>query len=105
MRTTQQFSVTLPSEMAQMVKSKVSSGEYASDSEVARGGLRALQSRGKALESWLLREVVPANDALKADPSRGQVRCRRAGVTRRGAYVGRERHLGVPHRTIFSAGS
>jgi antitoxin ParD1/3/4 len=72
MRSTQQFSVTLPNEMAQMVKAKVLSGEYASESEVVRDGLRALQSRDKALESWLLREVVPAYDAMKADPSRGR---------------------------------
>jgi antitoxin ParD1/3/4 len=72
MRSTQQFSVTLPTEMAQMVKAKVSSGEYASESEVVRDGLRALQSRDKALESWLLREVVPAYDAMKADPLRGR---------------------------------
>ena len=69
MRTTQQFSVTLPNEMAQMVKAKVSSGEYASESEVVRDGLRALQSRDKALESWLLRDVVPAYDAMKAYPA------------------------------------
>ena len=56
MRSTQQLSVTLPNEMAQMVKSKVSSGEYASDSEVIRDGLRALQARDKALESWLRTE-------------------------------------------------
>ena len=72
MRTTQQLSVTLPNEMAQMVKSKVSSGEYASESEVVRDGLRALQSRDKALENWLLSEVVPSYDALKADPTRGR---------------------------------
>ncbi|WP_374200825.1 type II toxin-antitoxin system ParD family antitoxin [Inquilinus sp. Marseille-Q2685] len=34
MRTTQQFSVTLPNEMADMVRAKVASGEYASESEV-----------------------------------------------------------------------
>lgn len=70
MRTTQQFSVTLPNEMAQMVKSKVSSGEYASESEVIRDGLRALQARDKALESWLNTEGVAAYDKLKADPDR-----------------------------------
>jgi hypothetical protein len=32
-RSTQQFSVTLPNEMAQMVKAKVSSGEYASEAK------------------------------------------------------------------------
>jgi putative addiction module CopG family antidote len=72
MRSTQQFSVTLPNEMAQMVKAKVSSGEYASESEVIRDGLRALQARDKAVENWLRHEVVPAYDAMKADPSRGR---------------------------------
>ncbi|ASJ62531.1 type II toxin-antitoxin system ParD family antitoxin [Sinorhizobium meliloti] len=70
MRSTQQFSVTLPNEMAQMVKTKVSSGEYASESEVIRDGLRALQARDKALESWLRTEGVAAYDKLKAKPSR-----------------------------------
>ncbi len=32
MRSTQQLSVTLPTEMAQMVKAKVASGDYASES-------------------------------------------------------------------------
>lgn len=72
MRSTQQFSVTLPNEMAQMVKIKVSSGEYASESEVIRDGLRALQARDKAMEYWLRQEVAPAYDAMKADPTRGR---------------------------------
>ena len=70
MRSTQQFSVTLPNEMAQMVKTKVSSGEYASESEVIRDGLRALQARDRALDTWLRTEVAAAYDKLKADPSR-----------------------------------
>ena len=72
MRTTQQFSVTLPIEMAQMVRKKVSSGEYASESEVMRDGLRALEARDRAVESWLQRDVAPAFDAMKADPARGR---------------------------------
>jgi len=71
MRSTQQFSVTLPNDMAQMVRTKVASGEYASESEVIRDGLRALQARDKALEHWLRTEVAAAYDELKADPSRG----------------------------------
>jgi putative addiction module CopG family antidote len=70
MRSTQQFSVTLPTDMARMVKEKVSSGEYASESEVIRDGLRALLARDKALEGWLLTEGVAAYDRLKADPER-----------------------------------
>jgi antitoxin ParD1/3/4 len=71
MRSTQQFSVTLPNEMAVKVRNKVASGEYASESEVIREGLRALQARDKALDQWLRNEVAPAYKALKADPSRG----------------------------------
>lgn len=70
MRSTQQFSVTLPNEMANMVKNKVASGEYASESEVIRDGLRALQSRESAIEAWLQNEVAEAYDKLKANPER-----------------------------------
>lgn len=72
MRTTQQLSVTLPNEMAQMVKSKVASGEYASESEVIRDGLRALQARDRAVENWLRCEVAPTYDGMKTDPLRGR---------------------------------
>ncbi len=82
MRTTQQLSITLPNDMADVVKIKVRSGEYASESEVIRDGLRALLARDRAVESWLHTQVGPAYDALKAEPSRaitaGQVRERLA---------------------------
>ncbi|MCV9965830.1 type II toxin-antitoxin system ParD family antitoxin [Pararhizobium sp. BT-229] len=70
MRTTQALSITLPIEMAEMVKAKVSSGEYASESEVIRDGLRTLAARDAAIEKWLIEEVVPTIDALDKDPSR-----------------------------------
>ncbi|SCC93918.1 conserved hypothetical protein [Thiomonas sp. X19] len=38
MRTTQQFSITLPNDMANAVKAKVIAGEYATESEVIRDG-------------------------------------------------------------------
>ena len=82
MRTTQQLSITLPNEMADVVKAKVQTGEYATESEVIRDGLRALLARDRIVESWLRQEVGPAYDALKADPSRAvsadQVRARLA---------------------------
>lgn len=68
MRTTRQMSVTLPHEMANMVRAKVTSGEYASESEVIRDGLRALAARDRAVESWLRDQVVPAYDRLHAEP-------------------------------------
>jgi antitoxin ParD1/3/4 len=70
MRSTQQLSITLPTEMAEAIKAKVASGEYATESEVIRDGLRALLARDRAVESWLQNQVGPAYDALKGDPSR-----------------------------------
>jgi len=70
MRTTQQFSITLPNEMANAVKSKVEAGEYASESEVIRDGLRTLMARDRAVDDWLRQQVGPSFDAIKADPSR-----------------------------------
>jgi putative addiction module CopG family antidote len=72
MRSTQQFSVTLPNEMAEQVRAKVASGDYASESEVIREGLRALQARDRDLDAWLRTEAASAYDAIKADPSRGR---------------------------------
>ena len=71
MRSTQQFSVTLPNEMAALVRSKVASGEYASESEVIREGLRALTARERAMDNWLRQKALSAYDAYRADPSRG----------------------------------
>ena len=70
MRTTQQFSITLPNEMADIIKTKVAAGEYAAESEVIRDGLRALLARDRAVDNWLMQEVGPAYDALKASPAR-----------------------------------
>lgn len=67
MRTTQQFSITLPNEMAGLVKSMVATGAYATESEVFRDGLRVLMARERATERWLLEQVGPAHDALRTD--------------------------------------
>lgn len=86
MRSTQQFSITLPNLMADVVKAKVAAGEYATESEVIRDGLRALLARDRALESWLVTQVAPTYDAVKADPSctlsADQVRARLAAEHR-----------------------
>ncbi|UWM78116.1 type II toxin-antitoxin system ParD family antitoxin (plasmid) [Rhizobium sp. WSM4643] len=70
MRTTQPLTITLPLEMAQMVKAKVSSGEYATESEVIRDGLRSLAARDAAVERWLRDEVASTYDEIKAHPER-----------------------------------
>lgn len=70
MRSTKQFSITLPNEMAEAVRAKVAAGEYATESEVIRDGLRVLLARDRAVEDWLRRDVAAAYDATKADPGR-----------------------------------
>jgi antitoxin ParD1/3/4 len=69
MRTTKQLSVTLPTGMADALRSRVTSGAYASESEVIRDGLRALFAQEEAVETWLHTEVVEACDELREDPS------------------------------------
>jgi len=71
MRNTHPISITLPHDMAAMVKAKVSSGEYATESEVIRDGLRTLQARDAALEKWLHGEVAKSYDEFAADSSSG----------------------------------
>ncbi|CAN7697171.1 type II toxin-antitoxin system ParD family antitoxin [Rhizobium leguminosarum] len=72
MRSTQQMSITLPVEMAKRIKQRVSNGDYASESEVIREGLRALQERENAVEHWLRTEVAATYDAHKADPTKAK---------------------------------
>jgi putative addiction module CopG family antidote len=86
-RSTKQFSITLPNEMADAVRAKVASGEYATESEVIRDGLRVLLARDQAVDAWLRTEVAAAYDALKAAPGRAisaaKVRERLAAARRR----------------------
>ncbi len=89
MRTTQQFSITLPNEMAETVRAKVTSGEYATESEVLRDGLRVLLARDQAVDAWLQTEVAAAYDAIRKDRSRAvpasKVRARLAEAHRKAA--------------------
>src|SRR5258707_404973 len=52
--------------MTAYIDSKVSSGAYATGSEVVRAGLRALQERDAASGRWLPDEVAPTYDAIKS---------------------------------------
>lgn len=71
MRTTQQFSITLPHDMAEAVERKIASGNYASVSEVMRDGVRALLERDAAVERWLREEVLAGHAEYMADPDKG----------------------------------
>jgi putative addiction module CopG family antidote len=86
MRTTQQFSITLPHDMAEAVEDKIKSGTYASVSEVMRDGVRALLERDAAVERWLREEVLAGHQEYLADVSKavsadailGRIKVRRA---------------------------
>lgn len=71
MSNTHSISIDLPQNMAAMVKAKVASGEYATESEVIRDALRTLQARDLAVERWLMVEVAKSHDEFMADPSIG----------------------------------
>jgi putative addiction module CopG family antidote len=59
----------LPNDMADALRDRVRAGEYASESEVIREGLRALFARDQAVEAWLQTEVAAAYDGAVADPT------------------------------------
>ena len=71
MRSTQQFSITLPTAMARIIEQKIQSGAYATVSEVMRDGVRALLDRDAAVERWLRDEVVAGHAEYMTDPSKG----------------------------------
>ena len=90
MRTAQQFSITLPGDLADVVESKVNSGDYDSVSAVVRDGVRALMERDAGVERCLREEVIAGHAEYLADPSKGvpaeqildRIRTRRAANAR-----------------------
>ena len=105
MRSTQQFSITLPNEMAEAVRAKVAAGEYATESEVIRDGLRVLLARDRAVEDWLRKDVAAAYDKLKADPSRavavGAVKARLAAAHAKAIEEGAGQGL-IPYGVVYA---
>jgi putative addiction module CopG family antidote len=66
MRTIKQMSITVTLDQAQMIADKVASGQYATESEVVRDGLRILMARDQTVETWLRDTVVPEYDRVMA---------------------------------------
>ena len=61
---------SLTEEQAKFIDEKVASGSYASGSEVLRDGLRGLQEDEAMIEKWLMEEVLPTIEEMKAHPER-----------------------------------
>jgi len=70
MASVEKRSFSLPAENLAFIEAKVSSGAYASESEVIRAALSALQERDAAVEQWLREDVAPVYDAMRAEPER-----------------------------------
>lgn len=65
MPTTEKFSITLPADMARMIREKVAQGAYASNSEVIREGLRMLQDAEALREqklAWMREKIQESLD-------------------------------------------
>jgi antitoxin ParD1/3/4 len=61
--------ITLSDEAVQFVRRKVSSGEYASESDVINESVAVLQDNDTEVERWLRDVGVPIYERMKADPS------------------------------------
>ncbi len=66
----QQLTITLPDDIAELVRAKVASGEYASESDMVQDGIENLVAQDAPLESWLTETVAPAYDRLRTQPDR-----------------------------------
>jgi antitoxin ParD1/3/4 len=76
MEATRRIEIELPEEMAEAVRARVASGEFASESEVVATGLALLDDRDAGeddpeLDAWLRGEVVPAYEEWKAGGKKG----------------------------------
>jgi antitoxin ParD1/3/4 len=67
----QSLNIALPQDLADMVETKVASGQYPDASAVIDDSLRYLTERDAAVERWLIEDVAPTYDKMKSNPERG----------------------------------
>jgi antitoxin ParD1/3/4 len=86
----EKLSITLPREMARVIREKVAAGEYASNSEVIREALRLLQAEDAiraeklaALRQKINRSIAAGGPSLEADEVFERLKVRRkSAITR-----------------------
>jgi len=71
MSSNSEMTIILARDQADYVESLVSSGEYASASEVVQAGIDALEDHSHYVKRWLQTDVARVYDLMAADPSRG----------------------------------
>ena len=72
---TSRLTVTLPNNVIDIIRAKVSSGEYSDESAAVEAAiidsLLPPFADEELSDEWLRKEVVPVLEAMNADPSRG----------------------------------
>ena len=84
MKPAEKLSITLPAEMARMVRDKVEGGAYASNSEVIREALRTWQER-EAIKSQRL-DNIRQKIAESVDDPRPSLTAKEVGKTLRALH-------------------
>ncbi|WP_343676927.1 type II toxin-antitoxin system ParD family antitoxin [Paraburkholderia heleia] len=70
----ERLTITLTPELLEFVRARTAEGDYNSDSEVIRDGLRLLKERDNAVRQWLTEKVVPSYLQYKANPESAMTR-------------------------------
>ncbi|MFT0174562.1 type II toxin-antitoxin system ParD family antitoxin [Paraburkholderia mimosarum] len=70
----ERLTITLTPELLEFVRERTAEGDYNSDSEVVRDGLRLLKERDNAVRQWLAEKVVPGYLQYKANPESAMTR-------------------------------
>lgn len=70
----ERLTITLTPELLEFVRERTAEGDYNSDSEVIRDGLRLLKERDNAVRQWLTEKVVPSYLQYKANPESAMTR-------------------------------
>lgn len=60
--------VALPMDTVERLRARVAAGDYASESDVVREGLLALEAQDSRLEHWLQTDGVARYDAWRSTP-------------------------------------
>jgi len=69
MEATRRLEIELPEEMADGVRARVESGEFASESEVVRAGLELLEEQDEPHDPMVDAQLAAGYDAWKANPA------------------------------------
>jgi antitoxin ParD1/3/4 len=65
-----QITIELPEDMIEIMHERIALGQFASESDMVRQGLIALDTQETEVEHWFHQQVAPAYDAYKTGMTR-----------------------------------